>query len=795
MNYRSKEYFKINSFHMSKVLLDISKHKLFCTPHAKDSKAAQFICFENGCEQRLCCFSCLRTHQHTDRIRNINELFRLDVNEYTLNPSRLRELEGWLSATYNVFQEKFESMTSFLQKMMCLFEESEQREVRLQAFNSLESLANVSSTELQNAYRQFQFGEVIKDGPAINSLIQYYIKLLEGIEDKCPKRNSEKLKESIMQIVETVGTLNNQLENVVEFLDSVGLISKIDVKREHLSSSAQASQKFESKISQEMVPENTDPVLSSGNHYQASNTKEFNAPRRTVTNKRGIEEEQAILQSDLKIDSLPVVSAIDTQNAGRTRSPIRTQNDVAERAFTKERAPAAVQRDENYFHRSDRMEEEHPILDSKSVLKKISSVLNQQDTKPKLAELVLLLKEADQCAFDESCVEYKIMKDLTQEGQQLLKKHNSLTSIYKEESEAFKNKINKTLSNIATSNDSDGKAVELTQVKKDLKALRRKVTDYMKSKLKSKEDISSIIKELEESKLDFSLEIKVLENLLEKSAAAMAALMNELESPDHNSKKISVSEFTRRFLELFDYPFKFEEHSKLIKQFFSIQKIKGGLVEIINSSSRAKLNPGEESKLDPSLLETAKKIIRKISSKEFQKFDFEKEGESVIEIRNSFKTKKSGQLKGNLPQSEQKKKKIAEPKAKRKSKPLETNARTENQQVLPETKPINEAPKEEPSSSLNMWNLQKIRSEFFNEKIEDSNSMNAEREVTKTTPVFRSAVNNPFMQQDQAIHSQDGKGGKNPFFGSQWFSQNLMDSGITDNPQKKIKGDFNSPSN
>ena len=787
---------------MGKVLLDIlSKHQFVCSEH---TKKAECFCLEKDCKLKLLCYSCIKSHDHLEQIRNIRDLFTIASCDNSSSQPMMEDFSHWLLEMSQTFQTKFGITASLIQKVTVSFDESASNPARLQALNSTAHLEHSARIELQNVYQQCRFGEVVRDGQGIDSLIECYVKVLANIESGRSQSIPVELKEKLGSIMTTMDTLNDQLKGCVELLESVDSNTRDNLKQEQVNQIPQikrsASQEHAVKAE---AHEKSGRIREKINGLQQSESN-MDQPCRTVAKDSLIEEEKDnILQNDDKMDYLPKASDLNIQNERNLHFDCYSHNQLIEVSnSTNQRieesrtsvltsttkTTAAQLTGTNALH-SDIMHEEHPVRNHSEVLNRMSTALNQMDPKPSLEELSLVLKEATQSGMDAECYQYKELNELVYQGEKLFKKYDLVNRAYLEEAATFKNKINKTLSSITLSLPSQNATIDFNQISKNLKDLRTKVTDFVKRKLKTKEELNSIIKELQDSKFEFSREINALQNLLANAEFNLLRFMKKLEGTEGDPGKISVSQFNQSFLDLFDHPLKTEEHQKLIQQFFSIQKMKAQIIEAIQAHGRPNPIETEGAQEKDSKKENLKNLIRKMKNKKFQRIDFEAEGARLIELSKGLQKRKSGQLKENLPKDGQKKK-IAEPKEKRKSKSFDTKITTETPEALSE-KSLNQSeivPEKRKSGSIrNIWGLQQISSELYGNMIGRINAAQPEKETHEMIPEPETSHNNPFMQENAFMPSQYG--GANPFFNNNLnhLSQVMVDPEDLDRIRKKVK--------
>ena len=671
---------------MNEILLDMSEHELQCS---KDGKKAECFCVEDNCMQRLLCFPCLSTHSDGN-FRNISQLFTVNTSNYSLDPSMVKTFELWLSGMSRMFQERFGSMTLLLQQVMTMFDNLSSEKNLLEKFNSNESLFSNAKAELKEEYQKANFARVIKDGPQMTRLIEMHVEILKNLENSCPRKSVEMVKQKFYGIITAVEKLNDQCGDLVKCLGSVGLIADNNPECSISNQPDQPNDNDDNRSMQAEVLEE-DPISISSKEPVESPKKVTLDHNKTISkDDLMVDEDQDMLQREQRIESIPVVQPLETnsENYGSYQndeiqefeesshmmdSPIATSDhakDIVE----------AAQPVENELIMPKNSSSKLALSNKNEILAQITDILNQNQLKPQLHDLLALKNAGAECGLNGTFYEYQLMVEMIEKGEQIHEKYEAIAKIYREESQSFKQTLIDKFLSMQAPDDPDIKPDEISLAKKNLKNLQRRIASHVKNKCKSKEEICSLISELKDSKVNFITEAESLQDAVEGSEMILVSLISELTDCAKGSHKISVTEFNKRFYEVLEFPLGSEALSKLIKQFISIMKFKKQLINIIQKSTNDEAKTSEED--DKSLTENAKKILRKMQSQKFTGIDFEAEGTRITEIVGSKKTRKSENLKENLPlegQSEKKKKRTSEGKRKIKR---ESNAASKKEEFI-----------------------------------------------------------------------------------------------------------------
>ena len=719
---------------------------------------------------------------------------------------KVEEFESWLSGVFRMFQERFGSMTLLLQQVMNMFDNLSSEKNLLKKFNSNEGSFSNAKAELKNEYEKADFDRVIKDGPQMTRLIEMHIEILKNLENGCPRKSVDTVKQKFYGVLAAAEKLNDQCEDLVKCLGSVGLIAENNPECSISNQPDQLNDNDDNRSMQAEVLEENPISISSIEPVQSPKKKVTLDHNKTISkDDLMVEEDQDMLQREQRIESIPVVQPLETnsENYGNYQndeiqefeesshmmdSPIATSDhakDIAE----------AAQPVENELI-MPRTSSNKPALSNKNeILTQILDILALSQSKPQMQDLFALKNAGAKCGLNGTFYEYQLLGEMVDKGEQIYKKYEAIARNYREDIQSFKQtQIDKFLS-MQAPEDPDTIPADTSLANKnlkDLKNIQRRIESYVKSKCKSREEIYSVISELKDSSVDFTKEAESLQDAVKESEVILASFLSELEDCAKGSRKISVTELNQRFFKVLEFPLKSEELSKLTKQFILIMNFKKQLTSIIHNLTNDEAKTGEEEK-DKSPTKNAKKILRKMQSQKFAGVDFEAEGIRITEIASSKKTRKSGNLKENLPLEGQSKKKRtsgAKTKTKRESNVASKKEEFINKELSQEEihKGNGSGAGSKSASHEYYWNTPTkfyLRSQEKEDiEFDDIESVNSDDAGDDVVIEVEANKKNPFIQQDQMMSQEP-----NPFLMHRFIglSQCPNESDFDEKSRKKVK--------
>lgn len=651
----------------SEILLDVSKHNFQCLEHGKKS---EFFCVAKDCNQRLFCFTCLRTlksHPHNlGESENINtDLFRVKLEKRILNTSQIKDLAAEVVKTSQESQNKLKSILEVLKAIENEFSKPE-------ALTNADytSLIDSSKRALRTEYEKQKFEQCITDGSKFNSLIKIFLELREKIDLHNHKPKPEHFLETLTEAAEAIDKLGHKIESLTQLFGNKDPTHTLDSKNSPDTTSLVVD--LTTSVDQHnalTTVQNSNPSLEQQSHPVEMIVSRSNC----FAVKSDVMEEVHSKQIQFKSmpqpnnTKLPPQQTSSNGNSGKKVPPqIEALIAQTKKSASSQKAQVSPTRNTNQHSKSNSMHQEastevanctayfqvkHPDFSREFLLKRLAYFLEEENEfKPKVDDLHnFLLDASGEFDLDTSQCEYRKAIKIVKLGKTLQKRCEEVLEFQYEKGKNFRNELSDLLGYLFSKQN--GKYLELKEMNAEFKTIKTSVENYVHEKMKTKEALLTIVKELNGCKLDFSKETKALNEEIKASEQQIDQALSQIEQFASSDKKVKVSFLTERTLDLLELPLRTEKLCKLVQKFLSVQKFKVSLVDAFGKYSfivSKKANPK-----DTLEFRNLEKLV--IASK-FKKYDFELEAKEIWEHFMPEKLKESeNQLYENLRKDPQRK--------------------------------------------------------------------------------------------------------------------------------------------